>query len=89
MKVPTPIVRAPDTPPPEKFKAQAPTVNPDPVRVVYKDDCCGNCPSWHQTNLKAPFGQCLQAIKWLGAPMYTPDLNGCTLPVETKNKAPR
>lgn len=82
--------KAPAQPAPERFVPQHPTVDAQPVKTLYREmDCCGNCPSWHQTNLKAPFGQCLQAIKWLGAPLYTPDLAGCTLPPEVKTKAPR
>lgn len=70
----------------ERFVPQMPTVAPEPAAVQTELECCGNCPSWHQTNRKGPFGQCLQAIKWLGAPLYTPDLAGCSLPPEVKAK---
>lgn len=71
----------------ERYPVQKPTVNPDPVReVVLGEQCCGMCPGWKQANPRAPFGQCLPAIRWLGAPMYTPDLAGCSLDPETKAK---
>lgn len=71
----------------ERFEPQMPTVAPLPAAQTITDpDCCGNCPGWKQQNPRAPFGQCLPAIKWLGAPMYTPDLAGCTLPDKEKAK---
>lgn len=74
-------------PPPERFIPSAPTVHAPPVRTIYKDmDCCGNCPAWKKFHPQAPFGQCLSAIRWLGAPLYTPDLSGCTLPPDIKAK---
>ena len=75
------------TPGVERYPVQQPTVNPDPVReVALGEQCCGNCPGWKQANPRAPFGQCLPAIRWLGAPMYTPDLAGCSLDPEVKAK---
>lgn len=71
----------------EAYIPSHPVLAPDPVAVHPKDrDCCGNCPGWKQAHPKAPFGQCLPAIRWLGAPMYTPDLAGCTLDEATKAK---
>lgn len=71
----------------ERFVPQMPTVIPDPVFEPLEDPyCCGNCPGWKRVNARAPFGQCLPAIKWFGAPMYTPDLAGCTLDDKEKAK---
>ena len=71
----------------ERFDPQFPTVNQQPAPQTYAgDDLCGNCPGWKRQHPQAPFGQCLPAIRWLGAPMYTPDLAGCTLPIEVKAK---
>lgn len=81
------IVQAPTNPPNERFKVQAPTVTPEPTRAeVPHEYCCGNCPYWHLTNSKFPFGQCLPAIKALGAPLYRSDFDGCSLTLEQKTK---
>lgn len=59
--------------PPEPFPAPAPQTVSELPKV------CGACPAWNRHN-KYPFGQCLVAMRALGAPMYTPDLASCTLP---------
>lgn len=71
----------------DRFIPSTPTVTPDPVpETAMGEQLCGVCPGWKRAHPKAPFGQCLPAIKWLGAPMYTPDLAGCTLDPATKLK---
>lgn len=80
----------PDTPAPasvsERFVPTTPTVNPDPV-WDHPDNphLCANCPGW-QRHRMLPFGQCLPAIKAFGAPMYTPELAGCSLDMASKAK---
>ncbi len=70
------------------YEPSYPTRDPDPVPVrPMNPDCCGNCPGWQRQHPRAPFGQCLPAIRFLGAPMYTPDLGGCTMPLEDKTRA--
>ena len=75
------------TVPEERLHVQHATVSPLPVYQPPADAAlCGNCPGWKRQHPQAPFGQCLLAIRWLGAPMYTPDLAGCTLSPEVKAK---
>ena len=82
-------VKAP-APEGERFTAQIPTAVPPQEHVSPVNlNCCGNCPGWNRTHVQAPFGQCLPAIRWLGAPLYTPDLAGCSLPPEAKAKGSR
>lgn len=71
--------------PAERFVAQMPTTNPEPDHYLGARDCCGNCPGWKQA-FNSPFGQCLPAIRWLGGPLYTPDLANCSLDPATKAK---
>lgn len=71
--------------PVERFVAQMPITIPEPEPYLGARDCCGNCPSWKQA-FSSPFGQCLAAIRWLGGPLYTPDLAGCSLDPATKAK---
>jgi len=72
----------------DSFALQQPVVNaPEPPVVQAHLNCCGNCIGWQRQNAAAPFGQCLVAIRYLGAPMYTPDLANCSLPEEAKAKA--
>ena len=71
----------------EPYHPQMPTVRPDPVSPLPAEvDCCGNCPGWKRAHPRAAFGQCLPAIRFLHAPMFTPDLSGCSLDAETKAK---
>lgn len=80
------MAELPSVQPAERYIPNAPTVHPDPVNDLGARDCCGNCPGWKQANPRAPFGQCLPAIKWLGGPMYTPDFSGCSLDMAMKEK---
>lgn len=78
------------TPPPERFTSHTPTANPPPqphapVPLV-KLLLCGECPAWKQQNPLFPFGQCIAAIRALGAPMYTPNMSGCTLSADDRLK---
>ncbi len=74
--------------PDKKIVLQQPTVKEvDPPPVQQHLNCCGNCTGWQRQNAAAPFGQCLVAIRYLGAPMYTPDLANCSLSEEAKAKA--
>lgn len=76
-------------PPREAFAPQHPVEHPVPVYTAPVDPhSCGNCPGW-QRHPRLPFGQCLPAIKAFGAPMYTPELAGCTLPIDVKAKGGR
>ena len=72
----------------EVYEPQMPTVAEGaPAPTVYTSDQCGNCPGWKQQHARFPFGQCLPAMRALGAVMYTPDLSGCTLDPKIKEKA--
>ena len=78
----------------QKFTPSMPTVNPPvapaplPQTVSELPQVCGACPSWHRTT-RLPFGQCLAAMRALGAAMYTPDLGSCTLPESERAKMGR
>lgn len=82
-----PAQEAPPADPRGEFNPSHPILDPEPVTVSPRAiECCGNCPGWKKAHPKAPFGQCLPAIRWLGSPMYTPDLAGCSLDEATKAK---
>lgn len=76
----------------ERFEPSWPKVTPAPVPQVSVSPelpkVCGLCPAWHRSN-RHPFGQCLAAMRALGAPMYTPDLGSCTLPESERAKMGR
>lgn len=81
----TPAPVPPPAPVGERFSPQHATVNPEPAYDP-TGNTCGACPGWKR-HPKLPFGQCLPAMRALGAPMYTPDLASCSLPLEIKAKA--
>ncbi len=87
--IPNARAQAPILPTQERFEPNHPVVHQAPAQpAAILDDSllCGNCPGWKQHHPQAPFGQCLPAIRWLSATMFTPNLAGCTLPLETKAK---
>ena len=73
----------------ERFTISQPTVASVSARSAPLNiDSCGNCPGWKQHGgPRSSFGQCLPAIRFLGAPVYTPDsMPACSLDMETKAK---
>ena len=67
---------------------QHPTYAPDIASTPQEHlRCCGNCKGWKRSHMAAPFGQCLPAMRFLGAPMYTPDLGNCTMDDEAIDRA--
>jgi hypothetical protein len=73
----------------EQYLPSMPTVRAEPKSELPPEiDCCGNCPGWKRAHPRAPFGQCLPAMRFVHAPMFTPDLSGCSLDPETRAKGP-
>ncbi len=73
----------------------APKAAPDPVPLALPTEVergvqilyCGECPKWKRQNPLAPFGQCLAAMRFLSAPLYTPDMSACSWTAEQRAAA--